>query len=82
MPRMSFQNLKSFFNYDNQEVFQIGAQIGAQSVHFRINELAKFAAVDNTCDVTWLTTKRNNRVLKCDVIKNQNCEIMRFVGTF
>ena len=83
MPRMSFQNLKRFFNYDNQEVFQIGAQsVLPKCVHFRIIELAKFSAVDNTCDVTWLTTKRNYRVLKCDVIKNQNCEIMRFVGIF
>ena len=80
---MSFQNLKRFFNYDNQEVFQIEAQsVLPKCVHFRIIELAKFSAVDNTCDVTWLTTKRNYRVLKCDVIKNQNCEIMRFVGTF
>ena len=70
MPRMSFQNLKRFFNYNNQGVFQIGAQsVLPKSVHFRI-ELAKFSVVDNTCDVTWLTTKRNNTVLKCDVLKN------------
>ena len=70
MPRMSFQNLKRFFNCNNQGVFQIGAQIVLpKSIHFRIIELAKFSVVDNTCDVTWLTTKRNKTVLKYDVSK-------------
>ena len=45
--------------HSNQEAFQIGAQsVLPRCVHFRIIQPANFSTVDNTCDVTWLTTKK------------------------
>ena len=68
--------IKKFFKSELKAFFQSASISGLMSLR------SSQRLTSNTCDVTWLTTKRNNRVLKCDVIKNQNCEIMRFVGTF
>ena len=43
---------------------QIGAQrVLPKCVHFANSEPSKFSAVDNTCDVTWLTSKQNIAVI-------------------
>ena len=43
---------------------QIGAQrVLPKCVHFANSEPLKFSVGDNTCDVTWLTSKQNIAVI-------------------